>query len=239
MTSRSFDVSRHAYAHRGLWSPAGPAENSLPAFIAAGRAGVGVELDVRLTKDGALAVFHDATLTRLCSEDVRLDTLTRAELAERRLPDGSRPPLLAEALAALGGEPVLIELKFDAPGDDLADAAAALLAGFDGLAAIMCFDVRTVERLRARIPDRPVGLLIEPEPYIGQDAVLASVRWAREAGCDYLAPHLTSLATAADAAGGMPLVSWTVGDPALLDLTRQHAAGPIFERFAPELAKRR
>ena len=46
MSERFFDVSTHAYAHRGLWG-AGIPENSLAAFEAARAAGVGVELDVR------------------------------------------------------------------------------------------------------------------------------------------------------------------------------------------------
>ena len=41
-------------------------ENSLPAFQEAVRQGYAIELDVRLTADGRLAVFHDDTLQRMC-----------------------------------------------------------------------------------------------------------------------------------------------------------------------------
>ena len=53
------------YAHRGLHGPGVP-ENSLAAFRRAAEAGYGAELDVRLTRDGRLAVFHDSTLERMC-----------------------------------------------------------------------------------------------------------------------------------------------------------------------------
>ena len=53
------------YAHRGLHGPGVP-ENSLPAFRAAAAAGYGAELDVHLTADGRLVVFHDGDLTRMC-----------------------------------------------------------------------------------------------------------------------------------------------------------------------------
>ncbi len=50
-------------AHRGDLSRA--PENTLPAFQRAWEAGAdGVELDVRLTKDGQLVVFHDRNLDR-------------------------------------------------------------------------------------------------------------------------------------------------------------------------------
>ena len=51
------------YAHRGLFDNEGDApENSLAAFRKAVEAGYGMEMDIQLTKDDKLVVFHDATL---------------------------------------------------------------------------------------------------------------------------------------------------------------------------------
>ena len=56
------------WAHRGCTeasesAPAGCTENTLDAFAEARRRGAdGVELDVRLTADGALAIHHDAEI---------------------------------------------------------------------------------------------------------------------------------------------------------------------------------
>jgi len=53
------------YAHRGLHcAQDGIPENSLPAFRRAVEAGYGIELDLHLTTDGQLVVFHDDTLRR-------------------------------------------------------------------------------------------------------------------------------------------------------------------------------
>ena len=60
-------LTSHAYAHRGLYDNArGVPENSLPAFERAVRAGYGIELDVRETRDHVLVVHHDETLERSC-----------------------------------------------------------------------------------------------------------------------------------------------------------------------------
>lgn len=59
------DFTGKTYAHRGLHGPGVP-ENSLPAFRRAARKGVGVELDVQLTRDGVPVVFHDKSLLRMC-----------------------------------------------------------------------------------------------------------------------------------------------------------------------------
>ncbi|MEM8921520.1 MAG: glycerophosphodiester phosphodiesterase family protein, partial [Pseudomonadota bacterium] len=59
-----FDPIVNSYAHRGLWDATRP-ENSLAAFHAAVVAGVGIELDVRLSADGVAMVFHDQMLDRM------------------------------------------------------------------------------------------------------------------------------------------------------------------------------
>jgi len=229
-----FDVSAFAYAHRGLWGGRVP-ENSLAAFHSARSNGVGAELDVRLSADGVPHVFHDAVLQRMCGIAGALDSFTAKELETVFLPNGFPIPKLEDVLAVMDNLPVLIELKIDAPGEELAERVAGLIEGHPGRMTVMSFDEPTVARLCQLVTDRPVGLLIGPELLLGADAVRQTVARSRAMGCDYLAPHLTSLATVNDAAGGLPLVTWTLRDPADLELARKHAAAPIFEGFSPSL----
>lgn len=100
------------YAHRGLHDKELP-ENSLAAFGAAVDRGFGIELDVRLTKDGVLVVFHDDTLTRMCGVDKRVSELTLDEIKELKLAGSEYGvPTLEEFLDCVGGKvPLLIELK--------------------------------------------------------------------------------------------------------------------------------
>ena len=60
------------FAHRGLYTQdQSVPENSMEAFRAAVAAGYGIELDIRLTKDGQVVVFHDDTLARVCGMEGR------------------------------------------------------------------------------------------------------------------------------------------------------------------------
>ena len=59
------------YAHRGLHGDGVP-ENSLEAFELACQAGFGIELDVQLSSDGEVVVFHDYTLNRMTGVDKKL-----------------------------------------------------------------------------------------------------------------------------------------------------------------------
>jgi glycerophosphoryl diester phosphodiesterase len=229
-----FDVSAFAYAHRGLWGGRVP-ENSLAAFHSARSHGVGAELDVRLSADGELHVFHDSILQRMCGVATALDSLTAKELETVFLPNGFPIPKLEDVLAVMGELPVLIELKVDAPGGDLAERVAGLIEGHSGRMAVMSFDEPTVAHLCQLVTDRPVGLLIAAEPLLGADVVRAKAAKGRAMGCDYLAPQLTSLATVDELAGGLPLVTWTLRDLTDLELARKYAAAPIFEGFSPSL----
>ena len=60
-----FSLGDYAYAHRGLWTKDGAPENSLAAFDAAAKAGIGMEFDIRLSADGIPVCFHDRTLTKM------------------------------------------------------------------------------------------------------------------------------------------------------------------------------
>ena len=230
-----FDVSAFVYGHRGLWGVAGP-ENSLAAFEAAKSHGIGVELDVRLTADGVPIVFHDASLERMCRDGRTLNQVSAEDLRGVRLPDGSHVPALRDVLDVMQDLPVLLELKVDVPGDAaIADVVAHALSDRDGLFAVMSFDEVTVARLCRLVEDRPVGLLIDSEGRIGADAVAAKAGKARAMGCDYLAPHLSSLGGASRHSGGLPLATWTLRAPSDLELAKKYAAAPIFEGFGPSL----
>lgn len=108
-------------AHRGSTFTGYP-ENSLPAFQMAVDEGFdGVEMDVRLTKDKELVVFHDIRLERLTDTGrgmVRTKTLQ--QLKHFRLKNDRVEtfiPLLSEALEILKNTPLLIniEIKSEMP----------------------------------------------------------------------------------------------------------------------------
>jgi glycerophosphoryl diester phosphodiesterase len=107
-------VSRrvHAVAHRG--DPYRVRENTLASVrSAAGRGADAVEVDVRVTRDGAPVLLHDATLERLWGHRLPLSGLTREQVAELT---GGGVPALRDVLLGTRAR-----LQLDLPG---ADAAA-------------------------------------------------------------------------------------------------------------------
>jgi glycerophosphoryl diester phosphodiesterase len=137
-SSRYF--ATYNYAHRGLHDDTLP-ENSIGAFEAACRAGYGIELDVRLSKDGVAMVFHDDTLTRMCGIDCRVDEFTAEELTKIPLA-GSRYtiPTFAEVLSLVRGRvPLLVEIKGLVDATHVCEVAAPMLDEYRGPYCIESF----------------------------------------------------------------------------------------------------
>lgn len=111
---RDTSYFRHKmYAHRGLHGDGVP-ENSLTAFRLARENGYGVELDVQMSKDGILVVFHDGNLRRMCGVDKKLKECTYEELSTYRLSGtDEKIPLLDEALETLKDVDLICEIKAD------------------------------------------------------------------------------------------------------------------------------
>ncbi len=129
------------YAHRGLYGGEIP-ENSLAAFTAAVDAGYGIELDVQLSADGEVMVFHDAALERMTGEAGKLCEKNLAELSGMRL-DGTEHgiPTFREVLAAVDGKvPLLVELKGENTDTSVCEAVDRILREYHGAYLIESFN---------------------------------------------------------------------------------------------------
>lgn len=109
------------YAHRGLYdNKGGVPENSLLAFRRAKEAGFGVELDVQLTADNRLVVFHDGNVKRMCGEDKNVFAMTYDELSKLRLlGTDEKIPLFSEVLDLLGDTLIVCEIKTHSSNTDM------------------------------------------------------------------------------------------------------------------------
>ena len=157
-------------AHRGDWRRA--PENSLAAFLAALETPGcdGLELDVRISRDGVAVCYHDDTLTRLHGIDRRVAETTVAELEELGVPS------LADVLAAVPRRAFLdVELK----GETGRPAFEALVAGRGpGLerAIVSSFEPAALQRVAGWAPTWPRWLN-------ALDAEARTIDQAVELGC--------------------------------------------------------
>ncbi len=129
-------------------------ENSMEAFRAAVARGYAIELDVHLTRDQKIAVFHDDTLARLLHapgsiEDYSFDELSKFHL----LNTAERIPLLGEVLSYVDGRvPLLIELKIPGSSLDICGAVYRELQSYRGAYLIQSFHPLALRWFRQNAP---------------------------------------------------------------------------------------
>ncbi|WP_327170476.1 glycerophosphodiester phosphodiesterase family protein [Streptomyces sp. NBC_01336] len=105
--------------HRGVMGV--EPENTLRSFIHAEEAGMDlIELDLHLSKDGALAVMHDAEVDRTTDGKGPIADKTLSELRELDAGQGERVPVFEEVLDAVRS-PLQAEIKDVAAARTLAE----------------------------------------------------------------------------------------------------------------------
>lgn len=149
----SFDGLLADYAHRGCYSSAFP-ENSLGAFKRAMESGFGIELDVRMTKDRQIVVFHDSNLLRMCGVDKEVKDLTLSEIKELRLKDTEfEIPTLWEVFELVDGEvPVLIEIKGEGKSAEISYVLSDILDSYGGAFCVSSFNPYCIKYFKTYRP---------------------------------------------------------------------------------------
>ncbi len=155
-------------SHRGLFDNIKVPENSILSFSEAIKKDYSIELDVRLTKDNRVIVFHDKSLLRMCNinkfvKDTNYDELKNYKL----LNTNNYIPLLSEALKLINGKvPIIIELKTDRKNYKLVKEVIKLLDNYPGLYAIQSFNLLSILYFRIKFPNIIRGLLIKSSKYL-------------------------------------------------------------------------
>ena len=187
-------LTSHLFAHRGIHGtyhqndkklPTYIPENTLASFLLAIQQHLAIELDVQLTLDQQVVVFHDNSTKRLTQVSKKIKYSTLSELQSLKiLPHSTclnqpftekmlfQIPTLSDTLKLIAGQtPLLIELKSAPIGDfrPLCQKTAQLLQQYKSqnqaaFIAIKSFDPRIVQWFQRFHPDIPAGLLISSHP---------------------------------------------------------------------------
>lgn len=143
-------------AHRGLHKADKTVpENSLAAFRAAVDAGYGVELDVHLTTDGEVVVFHDDTMGRMCGVEGRVEDMSLRQLKALKLLDTAETiPTLDEVLEVINGQvPIILEIKRGEYNDELCLRVYETIVGYEGDICVESFDPFIVRWWKKNAPE--------------------------------------------------------------------------------------
>ena len=122
-------------------------ENSMKAFEEAVKDNLGVELDVRLTKDNLVVVSHDSNLNRVYGINKNIDDLTYEEV-KKLTNDGV--PLFSDVLKLINNKiGVMVEIKSNKVGK-LEEIVYEILKKYKGRYVIVCFNPFTLRYFRKK-----------------------------------------------------------------------------------------
>lgn len=228
-------------AHRGLHDTENDVpENSMKAFERACKKEIAIELDVRLTKDGKVVVFHDKTLKRMCGVDAAVSDFTYAQLSAFRLMDtDEKIPLLSEVLKLIRGNvPILVEIKDHVGFFDLEKRVYHLLKNYRGNCAIMSFNPISLLWYRLFAPEVLRGQLIskfkKQKKYIQRVICANPIIWKLISkpcfiACDLRSVSLETVFQAVD--NNADFITWTADSIELVESAGKFSKSVIFERL--------
>jgi glycerophosphoryl diester phosphodiesterase len=214
-----------SFAHRGL-SSLYP-ENTMAAYRAARDAGIpGIELDVHLTADNKLVVFHDDTTARIVpgAQALRLEESDYAALAALDIgswkgPEfsGERMPLLDEVFAEFGASQYIdVEIKSRTTADaGLEKMLAETIArhGMEKRCIVSSFNPFAIRRFKAAMPGTPTAIIWCRSKDLYFFLRRGEGRWI--GGADILKPeHALLRRRRLFAALRRPVLPWTVDSEA-------------------------
>ncbi|MCP3818725.1 glycerophosphodiester phosphodiesterase [Streptomyces sp. A3M-1-3] len=198
--------------HRGVMGV--EPENTLRSFVRAERAGMDViELDLHLSKDGALVVMHDAEVDRTTDGKGAIADMTLAELRELDAGQGERVPVFEEVLDAVRS-PLQAEIKDVAAARALADVMHR--RDLTGRVDVSSFHDEAVAEIARLVPGVRTTLI---GSHYGADVVDR----ARAAGAETIALNIRrlTLETVESAhAAGLKVIGWVVNTQDHLRLVR-------------------
>ena len=158
-------ISRFAdknFIHRGYFNNIDIPENSIIAFSLALKRNFNIELDVQLTKDNELVVFHDYSLKRMCGNNKLVENCTYEELNNYNLLNTKyKIPLLKDVLKLINGKVnLLIETKVKNYNGKLERELSKILDNYKGIFGIQSFNYLSINWFKRNRKNYIIGLLI-------------------------------------------------------------------------------
>lgn len=148
-------------AHRGLHKGFKIPENSYTAFEKAISKNYAIELDVRITKDKKVVVFHDKNLIRVCGVKKKIANQNYDNIKNITLYNSKEKiPLFSDILKLIDGRvPLFVEIKNYSDVGEFEELVFNELKDYKGNYAICSFNEEVVKWFKDNKPEVKRGLI--------------------------------------------------------------------------------
>ncbi|MDR3347120.1 MAG: hypothetical protein LBN32_00760 [Helicobacteraceae bacterium] len=234
-------ITKTPIAHRGLHTADNP-ENSMGAFKAAQAANYAIELDLRLSKDGEIVVFHDETLERMTGKSGFVEQMSADELCGIRLKGGDETIVSLERVFQEITAPICLEIKRCFDDQAMRKRLLELTRRYKPQCVFASFEPMTLINLRKSAPEIARGMISCDFRGAEEKArsllerkrlqYLAAICAVRPSFISYAIDSLPFWVTSAyRKMFKIPLIAWTARSQEEAEMARRFADNVIFEGF--------
>lgn len=227
------DLLRKPFAHRGAHNEF--PENSLPAFEKAISMGLGIELDIHLSKDNQIVVFHDDNLERMTGVDAYIKHLNYEEIKQYHLLETNcYIPLLKEVLNLVKGKvPILIEIKTNNNMKKLLPLLKEMLKNYKGVIFIQSFNPLVLRKCYKLMPEYLRGQL---SSFFANDKLryykkisIKKLIFKKFSHVDFVSYNLDNLPNKYVNKMDVPILAWTIKTKEDYEKAKQNANNMIVD----------
>lgn len=149
-------------AHRGIFDNEKVPENSIPAFKKAMDLNIPIELDIQLTKDNVLVVFHDDNLYRMTGKDIDIQKANYNDIKDIKLLNTNEViPTFIDVMKMINNKVLVnIEIKSNKRIKDVCTTAMNILCGYHNY-VIQSFNPLIIRYIKNNYFSIETGLLIK------------------------------------------------------------------------------
>ncbi len=199
-------------AHRGVFNNKDIPENSMKAFKKAVELNFAIELDIHLTKDNHLVVFHDDNLYRMTGVNKKISTINYSEIKDCYLLNTKEKiPTLLDVLKTINDKVcIVIEIKADRRYKEMISLLMKELEPFHNY-VIQSFHPEVVRYIKCHYPNIEVGYIINKSNQFFHK-ILCSRLMINYSKADFLSIHKELLSTKKmiNYKKKMPIFLWTI-----------------------------
>ena len=205
---------KQPFAHRGVHDiyP----ENSIPAFEQAVNLHFGIELDIHLSSDGRLVVFHDDNLRRMTGANEYIKLLPYDQIRQYKLNNTQYGiPLLSDVLELVNGKvPLLVEIKTNNNMKKLVPALKQELDNYKGEVFIQSFDPFALRRCYKLMPNILRGQLssfFKKDKLKFYKKIPIKKLWLNKfSHADFVSYNIENLPNKYANKSNIPILAWTI-----------------------------
>lgn len=231
-------------AHRGLHNKdKGIAENSISAYGEAIKRNLPIEIDIRLSRDGEVVVFHDENLKRVCGIDKQVIDLNLKDLQKLYLLNTTDTiPTFQQVLELVDGSvPLLIEIKATTKRNrELCEKAWGILKDYKGAYAVQSFYPPILRWFKKNAPSITRGQLStnfykikNHKPFEPLAGLLLFNFLSRPDFVSYEYKYPKFFPLSICRLLGAETIAWTYTNEEEIDKTDNYFSAYIFENFEP------